>query len=191
MRFTGTAAAITTALIVAAVSTLGDYIWYGFGVPHRAIFGLAHGAILFLVMGLCLGAVHGRAVEGGLTGILIGFVSAAAYYALAPLMGMASAMLAVWMAFWVLLAALTERLQRGPFSWKSVLVRGGIAAVLSGLAFYAISGIWLERPAGGRNYGVHFVSWTVAYLPAFLALVAGRVPRRVPALQVDVASEGS
>jgi hypothetical protein len=54
------------------------------------------------------------------------------------------------------------------------LVRGVSAAILSGLAFYAISGIWLKPPPGGPHYLTNFVSWTIAFFPGFLALLAGR-----------------
>jgi len=43
--------------------------------------------------------------------------------------------------------------------------------VTSGLAFYAISGIWTSPPTGGPDYPFHFASRTIAFLPGFLALL--------------------
>ena len=31
---------------VALAATLGDFIWYHFGVRHRALVGILHGAVL-------------------------------------------------------------------------------------------------------------------------------------------------
>jgi hypothetical protein len=36
--------------------------------------------------------------------------------------------------------------------------------------FYLISGIWTRPSPGGPDYLVHFLSWSVAFLPGFLAL---------------------
>lgn len=53
----------------------------------------------------------------------------------------------------------------------AVLVRSALAAVGSGLGFYAISGIWFPFNPRGWDYAIHFVCWTVAYLPGFAALL--------------------
>ena len=41
----------------------------------------------------------------------------------------------------------------------------------SGLGFYLISGIWRPFDPKGWDYAVHFLSWTIAYLPGFVALL--------------------
>ena len=51
------------------------------------------------------------------------------------------------------------------------------AAVTSGTAFYAISGIWRPFDPQGWDYAVHFGAWTLAYLPGFAALFLSRAPR--------------
>ena len=57
-------AAIVGALATAAVSTLGDYLWANV-LPHRVpIYGLAHGAVLFLTVGFCLGLPSRRPIAG-------------------------------------------------------------------------------------------------------------------------------
>jgi hypothetical protein len=42
--------------VVAAVATLGDWVWYTFGVRHGMTAGLIHGALLLTVAGGALGA---------------------------------------------------------------------------------------------------------------------------------------
>jgi len=41
----------------------------------------------------------------------------------------------------------------------------------SGLAFWAVSGIWTRHDPGGPNYAYNFACWTLAFLPGFLALL--------------------
>jgi hypothetical protein len=36
---------------VAAVATVGDAIWYTYGVPHTIVAGLVHGAVLLTAVG--------------------------------------------------------------------------------------------------------------------------------------------
>lgn len=163
---------IAGALLLGAANTLGDFIWASLDLRHRTAFGVAHGSLLLLCLGLFLGVLVGRPLVGAIGGIVGGILAAAAFYVLAPLMGMA-AMFAAWMALWILVALLDGVILRrepaGP-----ALVRGVSAAVLSGVAFYAISGIWLQPPQDGPHYLTNFVSWTIAFFPGFLALLAGR-----------------
>jgi len=87
----------------------------------------------------------------------------------------------VWIGAWVALAALYGRLSSMRIDSENVhdvttnsrvvAGRGAIAAVASGLAFYAISGIWRPFDPQGWDYLVHFAAWTVAYLPGFAALL--------------------
>ena len=52
--------------------------------------------------------------------------------------------------------------------------QGVIAAIASGLGFYAISGIWRPFDPEGWDYLVHFGAWTIAYFPGFAALLVSR-----------------
>ena len=172
----GVVNAILAALLLAGVSTLGDFIWAHFSLEHRPTYGLVHGTFLCAVIGLYLGLLRKRPVLGAIGGAGIGFGAAAGFYGLARFAGMA-AMFPLWMAFWIAFALLDARVLADRASrvlgMKNALVRGAVAAVASGLAFYAISGIWLDRGPGGPNYAVHLASWTAAFLPGFLALLAG------------------
>jgi len=77
------------------------------------------------------------------------------------------AMFPAWMLLWILFAVLQHRLQETE-TLGSSLIRGIAAALLSGVAFYLISGIWTR--GGAPNLARHFASWSFAFLPGFLAL---------------------
>lgn len=178
-RLTGKAAyrAVVGALLLAALSTLGDFVWARFVTRHRTVFGLVHGTLLLLAVGLYLGLLRGRPARGALAGAGVGLLAAASFYALAPLLGW-SALFVSWMALWIGFAVLDASL-RGGVPAREALLRGVLAAVGSGLAFYAISGIWTRPAPGGPNYPYHFLCWTIAFLPGFAALLLGdRTPRR-------------
>ena len=171
--------ALTGALLIAAVSTCGDLIWAGFELRHRTVYGLAHGLLLFLCMGAYLGSLERNAVRGAVAGSLIGLIAAGSFYVLAPVAGY-SVMFAVWAFVWLALAVLTGRILRRetPQSWRESVARGAIAMIGSGAGFYLISGIWRPFDPEGWDYAVHFLSWSIAYLPGFLAILGfGRVPR--------------
>ena len=164
----GLVAAFACALAIAAVSTFGDLIWAGLGLRHRVPYGLAHGTLLFAAVGLALGSLNQRARPGALAGGLLGFLAAGSFYLLFPIVGMA--MFMVWFFLWIALGVLYDRLgQRVGFA--SAIGRGLGAAVVSGVAFYFVSGIWFPFNPQGLDYLVHFGAWTLAYLPGFAVLL--------------------
>jgi hypothetical protein len=163
----GMLSAVAAALFLGAVMTAGDFVWAYFDVRHSMWAGVAHGALMCLCIGGVLGARARRPVPGLLAGPLIGVLAAAAFYAIAPTLGY-GAMLPAWMLFWICFALLQRFLVRETL--PRALARGAAAAVLSGLAFYAISGIWTRPTPGGPNYVVHFLSWTFAFVPGFVTL---------------------
>jgi hypothetical protein len=160
--------ALFAALFLGAVSTLGDFIWAAFDVRHRVAYGLAHGAAICLCIGAAVGFRSQRPLAGAAVGPLVGVLAAAGFYLLAPALRW-GAMFPMWMLFWICFAVLQAYLE-GHRRWRSALLKGLTAAVLSGLAFYAISGIWTRPSPGGPNYARHFLSWTFAFLPGFVAL---------------------
>lgn len=162
-------AAVFAALLLGAVMTAGDFIWDIARVRHRVVNGTVHGAIMCLCIGAVIGARTGRVWAGLIAGPVIGVIAAGAFYLLAPVMRY-NAMLPAWMLFWVCFAILQQRLRRDDSGMPRALLRGAVAAVLSGAAFYAISGIWTRPAPAGANYAVHFTSWWFAFLPGFLAL---------------------
>ena len=170
----GATQAIVGSLLIAAVSTFGDFVWARFVPAHRPVFGLLHGTALWMAIGLYLGALRQRARRGAAAGALIGLAAAGGYYLLAPLMGH-TAMFVLWMALWAAFGLLNGRgLGERKSRTAGALVRGALAALGSGLAFYAISGIWTRPAPGGPDYAYHFLCWTVAFLPGFLALFVRR-----------------
>jgi hypothetical protein len=174
----GSNAALLGAVVLAALNTLGDFIWAHYIPRHRAVFGLLHGTLLLLALGLYLGILRRRPALGALGGALVGLAAAASYYALARVLGF-SAMFVSWMALWLGFAFLDARL-RGRVRAREPFIRGLAAAVGSGLAFYAISGIWTKPAPGGPSYPYHFLCWTIAFLPGFGALLLGAAAAATP-----------
>lgn len=162
-------AAAIAALFLGAVMAAGDYIWAAFGVQHRVVYGLVHGAVMCLCLGLAIGVHVRRVIPAAVAGPIIGVIAAGLFYALAPALRM-SAMFPAWMAFWILFALLQHALRAGGRAVLAV-AQGLVAAVLSGVAFYAISGIWTGPSAHEPpNLAVHFAAWSFAFLPGFLVL---------------------
>lgn len=165
----GIGAAVGGAVLIAAVSTLGDFIWATVIPRHMPRYGLTHGALLFLCVGLYLGALARRPILGAAGGGAIGLAAAGSFYVLAPVAGY-SVMFVSWFGVWIALAFLNGRVLRGQASLKETVIRGVTAAVLSGTAFYLVSGIWFPFRPRGWDYAAHFASWVLAYLPGFAAL---------------------
>lgn len=163
--------AIVAAVLLAAVMTVGDYIWSVFNVRHRVLNGIVHGASMCLVLGIVIGWRGRRVGTGAGSGLVIGVIAALAFYALSPWLGY-FAMLPAWMLFWILFAFLQQRLMRTE-RIGTAIGRGITAALLSGAAFYAISDIWTNPRPGPPRYGVHFASWVFAFFPGFVALFIG------------------
>jgi hypothetical protein len=170
---------IVGVLVVAAVATVGDSIWYTYGVRHTIVAGLVHGALLLTVVGAVLGAARGRVLKGLPIGALAGVGGAASYYVLVAVMDRrtyGSAIPSAWVIMWLILAALEGRWLRAPKrrSWAAIAGRGLAAAVIGGLAFYLVMNIlWGRPPAGGRNYVVQFFAWTFAWAPGLFTLTLG------------------
>ena len=51
----GIRASFAGAASIAAVSTLGDFLWANVIPEHRPLYGITHGSVLFLCIGLYLG----------------------------------------------------------------------------------------------------------------------------------------
>lgn len=160
--------ALMASLLLAAVMTLGDFAWAAFRIQHRVAFGLIHGAVMCLCVGLAIGIRARKPLAAAIAGPVIGVIAASVFYALARPLGW-SAMFPAWMLLWILFAVLQQKLEtkdrRGP-----ALIRGIAAALLSGTTFYLISGIWTRDSHEDPNLAAHFAAWSVAFLPGFAAL---------------------
>jgi hypothetical protein len=159
--------AVIASVALGAVMTAGDFLWAMLHIRHRAAYGVVHGAVMCLCVGLAIGVREGRPQAAALAGPIIGAVAAATFYLLARWIGL-SAMFPAWMLLWVLFAVLQQRLSRKE-TIGIALKRGVAAALLSGLAFYLISGIWTQERSGPTLVR-HLASWSFAFLPGFLAL---------------------
>jgi hypothetical protein len=163
-------------LLVALVSTAGDYVWYEIGVRHSVVAGVIHGAVLLMAVGGVVGTAARRIAAGLPLGAAAGVGGAVAYYLIDMVTRGMVAMIAAWAVCWLLLAFGEGRLLRRPQRpWSEVAMRGILAAILGGLSFYLVVDLlWGRPPAGGRNYLVQFAAWTFAWAPGILALVVGR-----------------
>ena len=163
--------ALVASLILGLVMTLGDFAWAALHIRHRVAFGLIHGAAMCLCLGFAVGMRAGRPLPAAIGGPLIGVVAALAFYALAPALRW-GALFPAWMLLWILFAVLQHQL-RTTESLARTLARGVAAALLSGAAFYLVSGIWTADSHEQPNLPVHFASWSFAFAPGFLALFLG------------------
>jgi hypothetical protein len=161
-------APVFASLFLGAVMALGDYAWAAMHIQHRVAYGLAHGAVMCLCLGIAIGVHTRRPAPAALAGPVIGVIAAGAFYLLAPSLRMA-AMFPAWMLFWILFALLQQRLREGE-RIAAAAARGSVAAVLSGLAFYAISSIWTGPSRDAPSLVLHFAAWSFAFLPGFLVL---------------------
>jgi len=170
---------IVGVLVVAAVATVGDFIWYTYGVRHTLLAGLTHGALLLAVVGAVLGAASGHILKGLPIGAIAGIGGATGYFVLVAVVDRrtyGSAIPAAWVITWLILAALDGRWLRAPArrNWATIAGRGAVAAVIGGVAFYLVMNtLWGRPPAGGRNYVVQFFAWAFAWAPGLFALTVG------------------
>ena len=182
--------ALAGAVLLAALSTMGDFVWANWRVRHLMLYGVLHGMAIFLAIGLFLGARTGAPLLGGMAGVAAGAAAAGSFYIMAPVMGY-SAMFVSWVLVWMALGLINLGLtlratapQPGVGSVSATfralmtkgLGRGVVAALASGAAFYVVSGMWFPFNPAGWDYAVHFASWTVAFLPGFTALLWRRQP---------------
>lgn len=176
---TGGSIAVTVggSLGLALLSTLGDWIWASY-IPDGAILpGVIHGALFFLALAVILYWSSGRrAAARQLFWALplAGLAIAAGFYPVAAMVGYLGGLLLAWIAMWTVMALLQRRARGGQENLRRTLFRAALAATGSGLAFWAISGIWTQPSPGGPDYVVHLVSWFVAFLPGLAALSIGQ-----------------
>ena len=140
--------AIGAAIVLAVAMTAGDMLWAGLSLRHRVGYGLAHGALMCLLIGGFVGWHARRPLAGVAAGPAIGVLAAGLFYLLAPWLRY-SAMFPAWIFFWICFALLQKQLAREP-AWAVAIMRGLVAAIVSGLAFYMISACGPVRRAAAR-----------------------------------------
>ncbi len=166
-----------SATFLGALSTLGDWIWAEFLRDGAVLPGVIHGLVVFAALALVLGWAAGR--PGAVRFLLLrlpaaGIALSALFYPLAFAVGYLPALIVTWILMWLVLVVFMQR-ARGEREGRGVTIgRGVVAAVVSGLAFWAISGIWTGGAAASTGYAVRFLFWTLAFLPGFAALLLRR-----------------
>ena len=164
--------AVVASICLGAVMTIGDWLWAALQIRHRVVYGVIHGALMCLCLGIAVGVRAGKPIPAAAAGPVIGVIAASCFYALSPVLRW-SAMFPAWMLLWILFGLLQYWLSKKE-SIGTAVVRGVAAAVVSGAAFYAISGIWVNDSHTNPNLIRHFGAWTVAFLPGFVALFLSR-----------------
>ncbi len=169
----GIPSALGSAAVLGACSAFGDWVWARF-IPDGAVLpGVVHGVLIFIVLAAVLARAAGtsRAARRLLPTLpLAGLVIAGVFYPLAGALGYIAALLVTWVLMWLTLALLQRWAREGSETAGRAALRGVLAAVASGLAFWAISGIWTV-PDPDPNYVMRFAQWTFAFFPGFLALL--------------------
>ena len=162
--------AIIGALLLAALSTCADYVWFLNIPPHTAWSGAIHGAVLFTGLGGYLGWRRGKFAAGVIGGLVSGVVAALSFYVLAPLGGY-SMMLVSWLLLWILLAALQSYLD-GQLNMARAVGRGLVTALIAGLGFgVVLFELYRGWPPAAFPVFKHFVAWSMAYVPGFYVLL--------------------
>jgi hypothetical protein len=162
--------AVVGALLLAALSTTADYIWFLNIPPHNAASGGIHGATLFAALGGYLGWRKGRLLVGAIGGLASGLVAALSFYLLAPLGGY-SVMLVSWLLLWILLAGLQTHLE-GQLSIARALGRGVVTAIVAGLGFSVVLfELYRGWPPAMFSAFKHFIAWAMAYIPGLFVLL--------------------
>ena len=164
--------ALVGAVVTAAVSTLGDYLWANV-LPHgQPIYWFAHAIVLFATVGFCLG-LPSRKPTGRRRRRRRDRVRSRRRASIfsSRSMGYSGDVRAVRRAVDRRSACSPAACCSGGTACRLSSCAASLAAVGSGLGFYAISGIWMPFNPHGWDYAKHFVYWTLAYLPGFAALL--------------------
>ena len=173
-------AALFSSATLGGASSFGDWLWAKFltdgAILPALIHGLAIFALLALVLALSLrsGAVARRLLP---TLPLLGVGLAGVFYPIASIVGYLPALLVTWVGMWIGTALLLRWAcdVRTRESVARALLRGSLAAIGSGLAFWAISGIWTGGSSAPVNYLVRGLKWAFAFAPGLVALLVPAV----------------
>lgn len=162
--------AIVGSLLLAALSTVADYVWFLDIPQHQVLSGSIHGAVLFAALGAYLGWRKGQLGVGAIGGLLSGMIAALSFYALAPIGGY-SMMLVSWVLLWILLAALQTHLD-GTLNSARAIGRGLVTSIAAGLGFAVVLfQLYKGWPPPEFPVFKHFIAWAMAYLPGLYVLL--------------------
>jgi len=162
--------ALVGSLLLAALSTVADYVWF-LNIPgHQVSSGLIHGAVLFAALGAYLGFRKGKIAAGTVGGLISGMSAAGSFYVLAPFGGY-NVMLVSWLLLWILLAALQTYLD-GRLDMAKALGRGIVTSIVAAIGFgVVLFQLYRGWPPETFPAFTHFVAWSMAYLPGLYVLL--------------------
>ena len=162
--------ALVGSLLLAALSTVADYVWF-LNIPgHQVSSGLIHGAVLFAALGAYLGFRKGKIAAGTVGGLISGMSAAGSFYVLAPFGGY-NVMLVSWVLLWILLAALQTYLD-GRLDMAKALGRGIVTSIVAAIGFgVVLFQLYRGWPPETFPAFKHFVAWSMAYLPGLYVLL--------------------
>ena len=175
-RIVGFGHALGATFVLGAVSAFGDWVWNAYIDSHRTLYGIIHGGLLCLFLGMTLawaGQPPRPWIRGALGGLGVGVSAALSFYLLAPWLRW-WAMLPAWVVLWVLASLLGGLLAGSRAVSLERMLRGIIAGVFSGIGFYfAVTQLWMGR---GPKPGLFLSAliWMVAFLPGYLPLLVRR-----------------
>lgn len=162
--------AVVGSILLAVLSTIGDYIWFLNIPPHQVPSGAIHGGVLFAALGAYLGWRKGKAGIGALGGLASGLLAALSFYGLVRIGGY-NVMLVSWLLLWIMLAGLQTYLD-GRFDLPKALGRGIVTATVAAVGFgVVLFQLYRGWPPPTFPAFTHFIAWTVAYLPGLFVLL--------------------
>jgi hypothetical protein len=102
--------AVAGAVVTAAVSTIGDYLWANV-IPHRVVvYWFAHAIVLFATTAPVWACPSRKPILGAAGCIVIGCSATLSYWFLQPLLGYAGAMFFLFCGMWLAIGVLTGRI---------------------------------------------------------------------------------
>jgi hypothetical protein len=160
--------ALAAALILGGINALGDYLTIALELQTRP----AYAVLRICVIGYWIGGIVGMRAKqillGTVCGAVIGLFVGVAYQLLAPV----SPWLALAVAaplFWIGLALL-DTLLHGDVAPIGAIVRGLLAAAISGALFFVLNANWPERTPKDPNIFRLMAIWSGAFFPGFVLL---------------------
>jgi hypothetical protein len=160
--------ALAAALVLGGVNTIGDVVAAQLGLGSRAIYPVGRIVLACYCVGGLIGLQSRQVLIGTLSGLMLGTLVAGVYLVLTPGLGAGATWLA-WAIMWVGFAA-CEAVLRGEIGPTSAAVQGLAAAVVSGVIFYSLSGMWNESTPSDPHIIRGLVLWTGTFLSGFVPL---------------------
>jgi hypothetical protein len=187
-------AVLVGALLVAAIATAGSMFSPHVPAQYRAVYQLGFYFAWFLTIGGVIGAASGKTLRGLAAGFVAGLAAfgllGGTAYVIRHVIGLPAEagtrraisivlFAVIWIVIWCVLSLFNARVLRAnKGSWGAAIVRGTIAAILSGAAVILIT---MDRPGDlrtnpTRRFLFTFVGWTLAIGPGLAAVVGERTP---------------